>query len=138
MSRFLQRGRPVIVLLVVGAILSVALAFLGFVLPIELLFFLCFGWIRFLLRVLPQVELDAGAAIIGCGAAVLLVGGLHWLLRSMQPTWRFRWSVSIVGIVLLMFVAGISFVGVTHQVAWLMTGDEPMIRNQSQLDRIAR
>src|SRR5262249_33914379 len=35
--------------------------------------------------------------------------------------WRLRWTLALVAVVVLMFVAGIAAVGLTHQTIWLMT-----------------
>lgn len=105
-------------------------------------YYLVTGWASFLSRVLPVVVVDrfslgvAGVSLIG------LTFGLHrfcdWLHREIRTrkaahqtepreedgaiqTWRFRSTLSILGIVLLMFVAGISAVGGVHQLIWLKT-----------------
>ncbi len=105
-------------------------------------YYLVTGWASFLSRVLPVVVVDrfslgvAGVCLIG------LTFGLHrffdWLHReirtrkaaqrigspeeqvAIQP-WRFRSTLSILGIVMLMFIAGISAVGGVHQLIWLKT-----------------
>jgi hypothetical protein len=40
--------------------------------------------------------------------------------------WKWRWTVAILTVVLLMFVAGTSLVGLAHQAVWLATSPEPM------------
>jgi len=105
-------------------------------------FYLLAGWALFLARVWPHVAIDwfnlglAGACLAG------LVCGLHfffvWLHREItlrkpaheleskkerqaQRTWKLRTTLSIIGIVVLMFVAGIAAVGTVHQLVWLRT-----------------
>jgi len=105
-------------------------------------FYLVTGWAFFLSRVVPNVVVDwfslglAGACLVG------LACGLHffcaWLHREIssrkaaldpetQPellprgSWRVRTTLSIIGIVVLMFVAGIAAVGTVHQFVWLKT-----------------
>jgi hypothetical protein len=105
-------------------------------------FYLVAGWAFFLSRVVPNMVVnwialgEAGICLVG------LVCGLHffcaWLhreiarkrvLQQLGPdeilpslgTWKLRSTLSIVGIVVLMFVAGISAVGSVHQLVWIRT-----------------
>lgn len=117
---------------------------LGLPVPFEPLYRLTFGWIGFLQRVGPQIRIDGELAALSLATVVALTIGLHfflaWLYRSvtMPPSipadglqttlrWRWKWTVSFVAIVLMMFVAGTSLVGIFHQCAWLATGPEPII-----------
>lgn len=52
--------------------------------------------------------------------------------------WRPRWTVAIVGVVVLMFVSGIAAVGITHQTAWFLSSPEPVISGgiRPTVDRI--
>jgi prepilin-type processing-associated H-X9-DG protein len=104
--------------------------------PFEFIVLLVAGWGMFLFRVVPQIQLDVSAIALSCSALLLFAIGLHgflrWLSSAAWPqlgTWRPRWTVSIVALTLLMFVAGISFVGVTHQVTWMATSKEPLFRS---------
>lgn len=129
----------------------------GFTLPLELVFYVFCGWILFLWRVLPNVTVnwtDAGVAVV---ALSLFVFGTHWFLRWLyaalprvadvakpadstgSPTtglsdepmiarsWSARWTASVVALVLMMFVAGIAMVGITHQLTWLAKSREPIV-----------
>jgi hypothetical protein len=103
-------------------------------------FYLVVGWSLFLARVLPQVAVDwwsfglAGACLTG------LVVGLHlfcvWLHReitmrkaspepfaeqALPSIWRLRTTLSMIGLVVCLFVAGIAAVGGVHQLVWLRT-----------------
>lgn len=98
---------------------------------------LLFGWVSFLRRTHSQVSVRwDGIAVfaVALSAATLIA---HLLLRSAyrqkttgtdatQRSWRLRWTVSLMSFVVLAFVAGISFVGVTHQVSWLLTSPTPL------------
>ncbi len=105
-------------------------------------YYLVTGWAIFLSRVVPNMVINwttlgiAGICLIG------LIIGLHffftWLHRevarkqglqqlgpdeklpSLHP-WKFRTTFCILGIVVLMFIAGISSVGSVHQLVWLRT-----------------
>jgi hypothetical protein len=100
---------------------------------------LLFGWIAFLARSAPKLEVRwDGIAVLLIGLIALIVlghGFLRWLYRasaakadvSAPPrVWRLRWTAALVGFIVLMFVAGISVIGTTHQIAWLCRSPEPM------------
>ena len=105
-------------------------------------FYLVVGWALFLERVLPLVVIDWFS--LGLAAACLtgLVCGMHyfcvWLHREITlrkaafeldpeqerpplQAWKLRTTLAIIGIVVLMFVAGIAAVGTVHQLVWLRT-----------------
>jgi hypothetical protein len=69
-----------------------------------------------------------------------LAVSLHWFLRWFAAAlpraeeapeggrvWPVRGTLAILGVVMLMFVAGLAAVGVTHQTAWLVTSPEPLL-----------
>ena len=105
-------------------------------------FFLLTGWGFFAWRVLPNVTVDFLSVGIAAASLICLAVGLHyfcsWLHREIVrkralqrlgpdetlpelPSWKLRTTLSILGIVMLMFVAGISAVGTVHQFVWLKT-----------------
>jgi len=99
---------------------------------------LCFGWVSFLIYVLPRVTVDWLGVAVGCTALLLFAAGVHAIGRRWGPRptgesgsdvrrWRFRWSLAIVAVVFLLFATGIAVVAVTHQVAWLLTSREPLM-----------
>jgi hypothetical protein len=105
-------------------------------LPVSVLF----GWVPFLGRVLPELTVSwSGVGTVAVCVLLLLVG-LHlfcgWVSRRRQlgaapgtvpgGRWRFLWTACILGIVVLMFTAGIAAVGVVHQTAWVMSSPEPL------------
>jgi hypothetical protein len=75
------------------------------------------------------VSVNGAGALTAAVCLVALAVGLHrfltWLVGPGRP-WRWRWTLSGLGLVVLMFVAGISAVGLTHQTAWLLTSPEPL------------
>ena len=134
----------VVVLVILGGLMFCCAPF-GFW-PAELVVYLAIGWIPFLGRVGPQIEPDWGTVAIGCIALAVFAFGLHFFLRwlyaalpaktaaaaspaSQSATWRFRWTVSAVAIIVMLFVAGISMVGITHELAWMATAEEPLVRS---------
>src|SRR5262249_15228470 len=93
-----------------------------------------FGWLPFLGRVLPEVRPDGPSVLVGVVALLLFGVGVHWLGRAWRRTanpvggrWRIRWTVAVVLGVVLLFTAGISVIGITHQVAWLATSEQPLV-----------
>src|SRR5208283_3990303 len=62
-----------------------------------------------------------------------------WPTESQGPGfWKVRWTARIFGGVLIVFVAGISALGVIHQTFWLATSPEPVIRDRSIKEAAAR
>jgi hypothetical protein len=85
--------------------------------------------------VVPLVEFDwptIGTALV---AVLIFTVGLHaflrWLTASLASpiaiAWRPRWTIFLVAIALLLFVAGTAFVGVVHQVTWLAQSPVPFV-----------
>src|SRR5205085_7415789 len=84
------------------------------------------GWVFFLGRVLPRIDPDPAEVVV---AVVCLAGvtvGCHlfgrWLYPAFRPgeAWRWRWTLRVVGTVVLTFVAGTAAVGIVHQTGWLL------------------
>jgi len=97
---------------------------------IEGAFTILIGWIPFLGRVLPEAEPDGPSVLVGALALLLFTAVVHGFGRSRNRTagrWRIRWTLALVLGVLLLFTAGISLVGITHQIAWLSTSEQPML-----------
>lgn len=101
-------------------------------------FVLLFGWAGFLWRILPKVSVDGPSVVVGCAALVLFAGGVHWAGRSWLRAvpaatgttgrpWKVRWSLAVVAAVCLLFAAGVSLVGATHQFVWLLASERPLV-----------
>ncbi len=97
-------------------------------------FLLAFGWLAYLVRVIPEVSVNLGAVFFA--ALTLLVFGvaahhcLRWLHRSWGANtdkggrvWLPRWTVSFTALLVLLFAANIAVVGVVHQTGWIVSGD---------------
>jgi hypothetical protein len=108
---------------------------MGFLLDVP--FRLAFGWIGFLngnlamMKVNPLLLAEAAVCVAALG-----IGGhwfARWLCREMADDapvpWRPRWTIAGLGGVLLLFVAGIATIGITHQAAWLFTAKGPLIED---------
>lgn len=100
---------------------------------------LVFGWFSFLQRVLPRMTVYWPSLVVSAVALILLTAGVHWLGASYfryatarkggasQRRWRFRWTFALVSMVLVSFAAGISIIGIVHQIGWLATTDTPIM-----------
>lgn len=113
----------------------------------DVLLWLGFGWIAYLARVGPQIDVRWDLVASTLAYAVALVAGSHWFLRWLYrelrkrgegggdtaaspgaPGWRWRWTLGAFAILFLMFAAGTAAVGITHQTAWLVRSPEPLYR----------
>lgn len=109
------------------------LACIGLVWPVDLLLNLAFGWIFYLYRVVPQVVVSGSGFLTVAFCLGALAVGLHWFLRwfaaqSGSRSWPPRRTGVLLALIVLMFVAGIAFVGIGHQTAWLLTSPEPIVK----------
>lgn len=110
-------------------------------------FHLAMGWWLFPRRVFPAVSFDPWALATGAICVVLLAAGLHsflsWLQASLgspdgetdggrQSPWRFRWTASILTLIVLAFAIGICGVGIAHQIGWLVTDPHPLVARKKE------
>lgn len=122
--------------LIVGVVVFLLFCLI-FSFPWEILWDLATGWVFYLIRVLPQLRADLGTTGTAMVCFFALPLGLHlflsWFWRarpdSTGSAWPFRWTIVILAVVMLMFIAGISAVGITHQTAWLVTSPEPLFQS---------
>lgn len=102
-------------------------------------FHLVTGWVRFLMRTLPQVSLNPRAVgetlgvVAGLGLGLhLFLGGVWRRMRSPESpprVWPVRWSVSLLALLVLLFLSTMSTVGIGHQVGWLLNKQQPMLES---------
>jgi prepilin-type processing-associated H-X9-DG protein len=131
--------RPIMQVIFAVVIAAVLLGCLGMVFPIQIGLYLAFGWVTFLANVLPQVQV----AWSGVVSAVICLGafavGVHWflgwMLAQIRPEcrWKLRWTASLVGVIVVMFVAGMATAGMAHQAGWLLTAKEPLVTTDSRI-----
>lgn len=103
--------------------------------PIEIGWYLAFGWIHFIVKNLATVELNPVLFGEGIACTIALGVGAHyfcrWLYReagaSTDHAWRWQWTASGLALVLLLFVTGIGTIGVVHQAAWLLSTKDPLL-----------
>jgi hypothetical protein len=96
----------------------------------ELFLLLPFGWTEFVARSYPRLTINLEATLVFLLAGIAFCFGLHQLLRwgtkergedgTTTPGWRLSWSLTIAVLVWVSFLAGISIVGISHQIVWLM------------------
>jgi hypothetical protein len=120
--------------------------------PDQFLGNLLFGCVMFLVRVSSKVTINWSAVATGLTCLLFIWAGSHyflrWLASAMQagnaagaspspalPCWKPRWTTALVGVVVLMFVAGISFIGLVHQTAWLATSPQPYVEERVERRR---
>jgi hypothetical protein len=93
------------------------------------------GWMPFLWHNLQNVTVNPVGVATGVAAFVLLLGMTHYIGRwwrlampsgsdGPQRQWRFRWSLSVVIVVVVMFAAGFSAIGLARQLGWLLSSTE--------------
>ncbi|HQR42902.1 MAG TPA: hypothetical protein PLX97_09465 [Gemmatales bacterium] len=97
------------------------------------LFHLVAGWVYYVAETWPRVQLRwAGVATFVIGTALIVVLTQYfcrWLAPERQ--WRWSWTIKCLAIILLAFAAGICAVGMVHQVGWLASSRELLLRNRS-------
>jgi len=118
---------------VLGVLCLLSFVCAGCLLPLDFLFTLVAGWGLYLIRVVPQITWNWSGFLTALVCLLALTFGLQWFLRwfyrqlQLKRTvpsprdWSWAWTMRILILVVLMFVAGISAVGVTHQTAGLFT-----------------
>lgn len=118
--------------------------------PIQFLFQLVFGWLFFIGRVVPEITVSWPGVMTGLVALVGFSLGLHGLIRhftaqAAQPTgtasdspdeppdsrsaeqaWSWKQTSRVVCGIVCLFVAGLAITGIVHQVAWMLTSQQPM------------
>jgi len=103
--------------------------------PAEMFFWLVTGWAIYLVRVVPQVELNSSGLATGLLVVLCLAWGSHaflsWLYAAVdsdgepgRKRWKLAWTACLLTCVGITFVAGVSFVGAAHQVSRLLASDE--------------
>jgi hypothetical protein len=114
---------------------------MGLFAPIDFIVALSVGWLWYLVRTLPEIQVARSGLTTAAVCLLLLLIGLHyflgWLFREIRATatdqtmqfsrWKWRWTLSLVTGVILLFAAGTATVGMTHQLGWLITSDQPIV-----------
>lgn len=125
-------------LLIAGGLLFLECAGLPL---LSLMLLTLFGWPWFLYHTLPQVSVSWGDVILGVVVLGLIFGTTHllagWFVRQKPGTAMWPAGRTLRGglLVMLMFAAGTAMVGGVHQLAWLVTSEEPLLYNAYQAAR---
>jgi hypothetical protein len=98
-------------------------------------FYLVAGWAFFLVRVLPQITVNANGVLTGVVALLAFVAGLHlfarWLYAASPDApprrWQLQWTLGLTALVVVMFATGIATVGCFHQIGWLATSPQALL-----------
>jgi len=107
----------------------------GFPWLLECLGYFLIGWASFIRRVLPKIQVNWSGVGLLLPLLALIAGLGHsfcsWLWRGSgrQEPWKFRWTTSGIGVIVLMFAAGMAFTGIVHQTGWLLNSPEPLVIN---------
>jgi prepilin-type processing-associated H-X9-DG protein len=133
----------------VAVIFLFLLACAGLAFPFVFVAEMALGWVFFLVRVVPEVQVGWAGVATALVCLVAFAVGLHaflaWLIGQTGTTaegaprrWSRRWTGAIVAAVVLMFVAGMATAGAAHQVGWLLTSKESILRSSSFAARRAQ
>lgn len=99
--------------------------------PVNLLF----GWSWFARDNVIAAQLNWLLIAEGVLCTIALGVGGHYFMRWLWAGWQARWTAASLGALLLLFVAGIATIGITHQTAWIFTDKGPFIETSSYSDR---
>lgn len=111
-----QRGATLPEILVV---VTLVLILLSLVLPGDLPLDLLIGWAVYPYKVVPEMKVEPAAVAVSCISLVLLITVVHrlasWLFWRAAPgvesrKWKFRWTLTGVGLTLFLFAAGIALI----------------------------
>ena len=108
---------------------------------------LAFGWLAYPARVFPRVRVAWDGVATGVVCLALFTVGLHrtlrWFYGEVQraggtsvegrKAWSVRWTASLVVLIVLMFVVGISATAVVHQAGWLIASRAVARRGEEAL-----
>lgn len=139
----MNRSSKVIAALAVSAMAAMFCMCTGLIVPLDLAFATVFGWFRFLKRVIPEIEVSGPGVVLFVGLIVLAVVAVQFAGAKLlpvvarsgplpSPRWRTAWTFSLVAAVVLLFVGGISLVGMAHQAYWLATAPVPLTTSDWQ------
>jgi hypothetical protein len=103
---------------------------------------LLFGWLLFLYDNLHKISCNPAAMATGAVVLLLFTGLAHTIGRwwigphfstagAEKRSWRFRWTLSVVILVVVMFAAGFSAVGLARHIGWLLTTPNPITMNHT-------
>ncbi|MDR1268736.1 MAG: prepilin-type N-terminal cleavage/methylation domain-containing protein [Planctomycetaceae bacterium] len=128
MKRFAFTLIELIVVIVIIAILGV---FVGIWFLAETPFYILFGWIWGLWRLVAGLANEPAAIGFGILAFLLLPFVFHLfaapISKRLNKLWTFKKSFVVSSLIVLIAGAGIATVGGIHEIVWAFGGKEPLI-----------
>ncbi|SIO66713.1 hypothetical protein SAMN05444166_8192 [Singulisphaera sp. GP187] len=138
--------RTIAIITTVVIVLGLLFAWRG-MLTIEILGTLAFGWLTYSARVLPRVTIGWDGAATGVICLILFMIGLHltlrWFSGEVQKArgatveghrpWSLWWTTSLVALIVMMFIVGLSATGVVHQAGWLIASRRSLLEVKPRL-----
>lgn len=107
----------------------------------EVVFRLIAGWFLFLRDSAALVQIVWPDVVFSICLMAVFVVGFHSFMRRMLASdsdanrWKWRSTFAVPAGAILLFVTSISMIGLTHQVVWMTTSDEPSVK-ESFMTRI--
>lgn len=98
---------------------------------------LLFGWVGFLRRVMPNVQVNWSGVGLAVICSLIIVWGVHslgawWCAGRSDPTqptaarrWCWAWTVSLYSLLWLLFLSAMGITGLAHQLGWLFSSGQP-------------
>jgi hypothetical protein len=109
----------------------------------QALFCILVGWVSHIVVVAPKVTVNwSGVGMLAACLALTATLGHHfcsWLWRGSgrSDPWRPRWSFAGLGVIVLMFGAGMAFTAVAHQTGWLLRSPVRLVKSDFSNERNA-
>ena len=124
-------------LIIVGILLALLFLVLstGQMWIIQIPLTLPLGWIAYLRRTLPLVQLNWSAVGLCAVALPLTIILTHtmcvWAWKGIgnNNPFRWKWTFSGLSILTLMFFVGMAATGIVHQTGWLITSPKPLVQS---------
>jgi hypothetical protein len=136
--RWLRWLKPLgLPLVIIGALVGLLALFIVAEGPVRIVFALLFGWLSFGWAAVESARLN-WVTVAEAGICItIFFAGSHWMASwlyrasaSGEPrVWRLRWTGAGLAIVMLLFVIGISLIGIIHQTVWLVSTDKTWFRS---------
>jgi hypothetical protein len=80
-----------------------------------------FGWLFYLVEVIPRTQINVELLTCSLGALLLGMAGMQYLMSRLHAAnrWPWRWTLAWCAMLVVMFSTSIAAVGIVHQVGWL-------------------
>lgn len=80
-----------------------------------------FGWLFYLVEVIPRTQINFELLLCSLGALLLGMAGMQCLMSRLRAAnrWPWRWTLTWCAMLVVMFSTSIAAVGIVHQTGWL-------------------